>query len=619
MKVILAAVNAKYIHSNLAVYSLKANCGQYEDQVELAEFSINQLSEDILKSIYQMQGDVVCFSCYIWNIQMVTQIARWLKLVSPKTSIWLGGPEVSFDVNERLELMPYIDGIMYGEGEETFKEMCAYWHQKIDQEAEVPAKADQKIGQGVALSVRADQQSKLYGLRLEDILGIGYRDVHGQVHMNPARPFLDMSTLRFVYKHPEDFNHKIIYYESSRGCPYQCSYCLSSVEKRVRFRSIDLVTKELQTFIDWRVPQVKFVDRTFNCDRKHSMAILEYIQAHDEGYTNFHFEITADLLTDEEIEFMAALRPGLIQLEIGVQSTNPETIREIRRNVAFEKLAGIVKKISVPGNIHQHLDLIAGLPWEGLERFKQSFDDVYALRPEQFQLGFLKALKGSYMRDRADDYGLVFRPEPPYEVLSTKWMSYEDILELKVIEDMVETYYNSRQFENALEWLSHRFDSAYAMYEAMGAYYAAHGLDGLSHSRLARYEILLDFVKEQICNKEMDEHLRSDMEETFRQILTLDLYLRENVKNRPGWTMTQEAYKSWNVDFFRDEANRDRYFSGYEAYNTKQIQNMTHMEHMTIDPAASAARGETVKRNVVLWFDYKHRDPLTSRAAVVEV
>lgn len=610
MKVILAAINAKYIHSNLAVYSLRANCGQYEDQVELAEFSINQLSEDILKTIYQMRGDVVCFSCYIWNIQMVTQIAGWLKLVSPQTSIWLGGPEVSFDVPDRLAAMPYIDGIMYGEGEETFREMCAYWHRQIGS-ADVSGETnDQECVCSTAYTER---------LKLQDILGIGYRDADGQVHMNPARPFLDMSTLKFVYTRPEDFKHKIIYYESSRGCPYQCSYCLSSVEKRVRFRNIELVKAELQTFIDWEIPQVKFVDRTFNCDRKHSMAILEYIKAHDKGLTNFHFEITADLLNDEEIEFMAGLRPGLIQLEIGVQSTNPETIREIRRNVAFEKLAGIVKRIAVPGNIHQHLDLIAGLPEEGIERFKQSFDDVYALRPEQFQLGFLKALKGSYMRERAADYGLVFRPEPPYEVLSTKWMSYEDILALKVIEDMVETYYNSRQFENALEWLSHQFVSAYVMYETMGTYYAAHGLDGISHSRLARYEILLAFVKEEICNREPDEQLRSEMEETFRQILTLDLYLRENVKNRPAWTMSQDGWKNWNVDFFRDETNREKYFAGYEAYNTKQIQNMTHMEHMTIDPAASAATGRTVKRKVTLWFDYKHRDPLTSRAAVVEV
>ncbi len=590
MKIILAAVNAKYIHSNLAVYSLKANCGPYEDQVALAEFSINQLSEDILKTIYQMKGDVVCFSCYIWNMQMITQIAGWLKLVSPKTSIWLGGPEVSFDVVQRLEAMPFADGIMYGEGEETFREMCAFW-----------------------------AQEKEYPLKLEDIAGIGYRDEGGKIHMNPARPFLDMSTLKFVYTHPKDFQHKIIYYESSRGCPYRCSYCLSSVEKRVRFRDIELVKRELQTFIDWKIPQVKFVDRTFNCDRKHSMAILEYIRDHDQGITNFHFEITADLVSDEEIAFMAGLRPGLIQLEIGVQSTNPETIREIRRNVAFDKLSGIVRRIAVPGNIHQHLDLIAGLPWEDRERFKQSFDDVYALRPEQFQLGFLKVLKGSYMRERADDYGLVFRPEPPYEVLATKWMSYEDILALKVVEDMVETYYNSRQFENALEWLAHQFDSAYTMYETMGAYYTARGLDGVSHSRLARYEILLDFVRDKVCAEQADEELREEMASCFRQILTLDLYLRENVKNRPAWTLDQDTYKAWNVAFFRDEENRDRYFDGYAAYNTKQIQNMTHIEHMTIDPVASAASGRTVKRRVTLWFDYKHRDPLTSRAAVVEV
>ncbi len=590
MKVILTAINAKYIHSNLAVYSLKANCGEYEKQVELAEFSINQLSEDILKKIYRMRGDVVCFSCYIWNIHMVRQIAGWLKLVSPDTSIWLGGPEVSFDVEKQLDDMSFVDGIMYGEGEETFRELCAYWNRR---------------------NVCIDD--------LKNINGIAYRSAAGEIHINPARPFLDMSTLKFVYTNPDDFQHKIIYYESSRGCPYRCSYCLSSVEKRVRFRDTELVKTELQTFIDWKVPQVKFVDRTFNCDRKHFMGILEYIKDHDQGTTNFHFEITADLLSDEEIEFMASLRPGLIQLEIGVQSTNPDTIKEIRRNVAFDKLANIVKRIAVQENIHQHLDLIAGLPGEDLERFKQSFDDVYALRPEQFQLGFLKVLKGSYMREKAAEYDLVFRPEAPYEVLSTRWMTYEDILALKVVEDMVETYYNSHQFENAIEWLSHQYDSAYAMYEELGKYYEEKGLDGISHSRLARYEILLNFVKDRVCTVQSNDVTCFEMETCFRQILTLDLYLRENVKNRPAWTMPQDAYKAWNVNFFRDEENRVRYFSGYERYNTKQIQNMTHMEHLTIDPKASAAKGYAVEGEMTLWFDYKHRDPLTFRATVVEV
>ena len=579
MKVLLTAINAKYIHSNLAVYSLKANCGVYEPQVKLMEYSINQYPEEIFQSLYREKADVVCFSCYIWNIGFVEQIAGWLKQVAPRTETWLGGPEVSFDVAERLEQRPFIDGVMFGEGEDTFREMMACWNGDMD---------------------------------VEKVLGIGHRHKDGgssgEIHVHGARDFVDMSGLNFVYTRPEDFKNKIIYYETSRGCPFQCSYCLSSVEKKVRFRDLDLVKRELQQFIDWEIPQVKFVDRTFNCRREHSMEILKFIKTHDRGKTNFHFEITADLLTEEELEFMAGLRPGLIQLEIGVQSTNPQTIREIRRNVSFEKLTGIVQRIHEGKNIHQHLDLIAGLPYEDLERFKQSFNDVYALKPEQFQLGFLKVLKGSYMREKAEDYGLVYQPEPPYEVMATRWLSYDDILVLKGVEEMVEVYYNSRQFENSLDWLEGHFPSAFAMYEQMAQYYETKGLDGISHSRMARYEILLEFVKENLNIEETD---------IFVQILTYDLYLRENVKSRPAWASGQDAYKAAYVEFFKREENRARYFSGYEGYTTKQIQRMTHIEHFTRDIREGA--GGEKDGGVFIWFDYLNRDPLTYKSRTVEV
>lgn len=577
MKVLLTAINAKYIHSNLAVYSLKANCGVYESQVKLMEYSINQYAEEIFQSLYREKADVICFSCYIWNIDIIGQVAGWLSQVAPGVQIWLGGPEVSFDVADRLDSWNFVDGIMYGEGEDTFREMMACWNGEKN---------------------------------LEDVLGIGHRQPDGKVHVHFPRDFVNMSQLNFVYKRPENLKNKIIYYETSRGCPFQCSYCLSSVEKKVRFRDLELVKRELQQFIDWEIPQVKFVDRTFNCRREHSMEIMRFIKAHDKGKTNFHFEITADLLTEEELDFMAGLRPGLIQLEIGVQSTNPETIREIRRKVSFERLKEIVQRIHAGKNIHQHLDLIAGLPFEGLERFKQSFNDVYGLKPEQFQLGFLKVLKGSYMREKAADYDLIYQPEPPYEVLSTRWLSYDDILVLKGVEEMVEVYYNSRQFENSLDWLEGYFPSAFAMYETLAGYYEAKGLNGISHSRMTRYEILLDFVKE-ILN----------IEETrvFTQILTYDLYLRENVKSRPAWAASQEPFKAAYVEFFKNEENREKYFSGYEGYTTKQIQRMTHIEHFTEDIRATAADEERGGGDVFIWFDYLNRDPLTYKSRTVEV
>ncbi len=577
MKVLLTAINAKYIHSNLAVYSLKANCGVYESQVKLMEYSINQYAEEIFQSLYREKADVICFSCYIWNIDIIGQVAGWLSQVAPGVQIWLGGPEVSFDVADRLDSWNFVNGIMYGEGEDTFREMMACWNGEKN---------------------------------LEDVLGIGHRQPDGKVHVHFPRDFVNMSQLNFVYKRPENFKNKIIYYETSRGCPFQCSYCLSSVEKKVRFRDLELVKRELQQFIDWEIPQVKFVDRTFNCRREHSMEIMRFIKAHDKGKTNFHFEITADLLTEAELDFMAGLRPGLIQLEIGVQSTNPETIKEIRRKVSFERLKEIVQRIHAGKNIHQHLDLIAGLPFEGLERFKQSFNDVYGLKPEQFQLGFLKVLKGSYMREKAADYDLIYQPEPPYEVLSTRWLSYDDILVLKGVEEMVEVYYNSRQFENSLDWLEGYFPSAFAMYETLAGYYEAKGLNGISHSRMTRYEILLDFVKE-ILN----------IEETrvFTQILTYDLYLRENVKSRPAWAASQEPFKAAYVEFFKNEENREKYFSGYEGYTTKQIQRMTHIEHFTEDIRATAAEEERGGGDVFIWFDYLNRDPLTYKSRTVEV
>ena len=577
MKVLLTAINAKYIHSNLAVYSLKANCGVYESQVKLMEYSINQYAEEIFQSLYREKGGVVCFSWYIWNIEIIGQVAGWLSQVAPGVQIWLGGPEVSFDVADRLDSWNFVDGIMYGEGEDTFREMMACWNGEKN---------------------------------LEDVLGIGHRQPDGKVHVHFPRDFVNMSQLNFVYKRPENLKNKIIYYETSRGCPFQCSYCLSSVEKKVRFRDLELVKRELQQFIDWEIPQVKFVDRTFNCRREHSMEIMRFIKAHDKGKTNFHFEITADLLTEEELDFMAGLRPGLIQLEIGVQSTNPESIKEIRRKVSFERLKEIVQRIHAGKNIHQHLDLIAGLPFEGLERFKQSFNDVYGLKPEQFQLGFLKVLKGSYMREKAADYDLIYQPEPPYEVLSTRWLSYDDILVLKGVEEMVEVYYNSRQFENSLDWLEGYFPSAFAMYETLAGYYEAKGLNGISHSRMTRYEILLDFVKE-ILN----------IEETrvFTQILTYDLYLRENVKSRPAWAASQEPFKAAYVEFFKNEENREKYFSGYEGYTTKQIQRMTHIEHFTEDIRATAADEERGGGDVFIWFDYLNRDPLTYKSRTVEV
>lgn len=558
MKVLLTAINAKYIHSNLAVYSLRAYAGKYAQQTEIAEYTINQTMDDILSDIYRKKPDILCLSCYLWNILYVEQLITEIHKVLPKMQIWLGGPEVSYNAVSVMEQYPQVTGVMCGEGEETFLELMEYWNQERES--------------------------------LDTIKGIVYRE-NGTCRQNPPRPVMDLSKVPFVYDHIEDFQNKIIYYESSRGCPFSCSYCLSSIDKCLRFRNLELVKKELQFFIDHEVPQVKFVDRTFNCKHSHSMAIWTYLKEHDRGKTNFHFEVAADLLNEEEMELIASMRPGLIQLEIGIQSTNPETITEIRRKMNFEEVKRIVKRVQEKGNVHQHLDLIAGLPYEDYERFAQSFRDVYALHPEQLQLGFLKVLKGSYMHEKAEDYQLLYQDRPPFEVLSTKWLSYDDVIRLKGVEEMVEVYYNSGQFVNTLRLLEEEFTDTFALYESLSRYYEENGLHMINHSRITRYEVLFAFIK--ACVEKNVEN--------YRQMLILDLYLRENVKKRPEFAGEVSVDKQKASAFYEKEAEERRYLKGYEGYDKRQLRKMTHLEQ--------------INGNLYV-FDYRNRNVLTNQASV---
>ena len=480
MKILLCAVNTKYIHSNLAVYSIRANAKEYRDQIELAEYTINQYVEDILQDIYKKKPDLIAFSCYIWNIRHIRELVRELRKVLPHVPIWLGGPESSYDAKGLLERYPEATGVLVGEGEESFYELCKYYDGKLE--------------------------------NLADVKGIVYRE-NDKIIEKPFELVKDLSSLKFAYEDFQDFQHKIIYYESSRGCPFSCSYCLSSIDKSVRFRDLELVKRELQTFIDAGVPQVKFVDRTFNCKVSHAMEIWNYIHEHDNGITNFHFEIAADLITDEELELFAKMRPGLIQLEIGVQSTNEETVCEIRRKMDFSKVAERVTRIKNLGGIHQHLDLIAGLPNENYESFGKSFDDVFALRPEQLQLGFLKVLKGSYMYENRAAYGLIYRSEPPYEVFSTKWISYDEMIRLKGIEQIVELYYNSHQYDRTLQEVFEGEKSAFKFFESFADDYRAKGYHLVNHSRKEKYYILKDFLERR--HPEKGEYYWNILKEEF--------------------------------------------------------------------------------------------------------
>ena len=541
MKILLAACNAKYIHSNLAVYDLKAYSSDYDKEVLLREYTINQPKDEILKDIYGSGADVVCFSCYIWNISFVRELIRDLAKILPETAFWAGGPEVSYDAEKFLTEMPEMTGVLVGEGEKTFHDLLEYY---ID-------------GKG----------------SLGEIRGIAYRNGE-EIRHNGWRELMNLSEIPFVYQHLEEFENRIIYYESSRGCPFSCSYCLSSIDKKLRFRDLELVKKELQFFLDHKVPQVKFVDRTFNCKHEHVMAIWKYILEHDNGVTNFHFEISADLLRDEEMELMAKMRPGLIQLEIGVQSTNQETIRAIHRHMDLDKLERCVDRVHSFRNIHQHLDLIAGLPYEDYDTFQHSFNDVYQMKPDQLQLGFLKVLKGSLMQEEAEKYGIVHKEKEPYEVLSTNWLPYRDVLKLKAVESMVEVYYNSGQFQHTLEYLVPLAKDAFTFYESLGAFYEKKGYSEISHSRMRRYEILLEYLQE-----ETDVSV-----EKASQKMLYDLYLREKLKKRPSFAPDQKVYETAIWDYRK----------------ANHIPKTAHIE--------------VFEDGRAVLFDYERRDPLSNNA-----
>lgn len=547
MKILLVACNAKYIHSNLAVYDLQAYASDYADHIVLKEYTINQQKDDIMRDIYLEHPDVVCVSCYIWNLSFVKELMADLIKILPGADFWAGGPEVSYDAEKFLTENSEFKGVMVGEGEETFKELAGYYVKKNPQD-------------------------------LKDMTGICYRDGDQIIH-NGWRQIMDLSSIPFIYKDLSEFKNRIIYYESSRGCPFSCSYCLSSIDKKLRFRDTETVKKELQFFIDNKVPQVKFVDRTFNCKHDHAMAIWKYINEHDNGVTNFHFEISADLLREEELQEMSTMRPGLIQLEIGVQSTNPDTIKAIHRTMDFEKLKGIVDRIHSFGNIHQHLDLIAGLPYEDYDSFRHSFNDVYALKPQQLQLGFLKVLKGSHMMEMCKEYGIVYKTQEPYEVLSTKWLDYDHVLKLKTVENMVEVYYNSGQFQNTLEYLENFFQDAFSIYERLGSFYMEKGYGDVSHTRMRRYEILLEFL-EDVPEISMDQ---------VKDQMVYDLYLRENLKSRPGFARDQKPFERQVWDFRKREK------------------------------VAKNAHVEVFADGTVLLFNYADRDPLTNNAHVTDV
>ena len=612
MRFLLCGINAKYIHSNLAIFSLKAYADRKKipgAEIILKEYTINNYVEDILQDLYEEKADVVIFSCYIWNISFVRELAAELKKVSPAVKIWAGGPEVSYAANKFLMENPAFDLIMQGQGEEVFSELIRFVVEDKD-----------FAGEDNVYPTNYIDMSKLQKLQ-----GIAVRDFSGKAALGNAESnienktkiintgfatLMDMDTIPFVYEDFHLFEHKILYYETSRGCPFCCSYCLSSVDKTVRFRSLPIVKKELDAFLEAKVPQVKFVDRTFNCNRQRAIDIWSYLVEHDNGITNFHFEISSDLLGEEELELFAKMRPGLIQLEIGVQSTNGETVGAIHRHMDLEKLFHYVDRVHALGNIHQHLDLIAGLPYENYERFGRSFDDLYAHEPDQLQLGFLKVLKGTVMEEEVKKYSILYRNQPPYEVLGTKWLSYDEIILLKGVEELVELYYNSGQYTLTLKYAVPFFESPFRFYEMFSAWYRGKSYHKLNHNRLEKYNILREFLREHIDENEWD---------TLDEIMLYDMYLRENVKGRPAWAKDTAQYKKEWKALYREQGEK-LFPEDVQAgiYDSKRAANQSHIEVFEINIKKFEQSGQVEKKQVFCLFDYSRRNPLNRAARTVE-
>lgn len=558
MKIILAGINSKFIHSNPAIYSLAAYAGEYSDFIKLCEYTINMPYDEIRGELYRAvtegeqasdgDGKVLMFSCYIWNISVVLDLVRDFKKLLPMAEIWLGGPEAGWRAKSILAEYGELRGIFVGEGEASFKETA---------------------------------RAYISGIRdLKSIKGIVFRSFDsGEITDNGMPETVSMDDIPFWYRDEktghlkEIFANRILYYESQRGCPYRCSYCLSSIDKSVRFRSPEKVFDDIGFFLEERVKQVKFIDRTFNCSPAHAIPILEFIRDHDNGVTNFHFEIEGDILTDDEIRLLQGLKPGLVQLEIGVQTVNSQTLEAVNRRNDIEGLKKNVAALVKNRNIHIHLDLIAGLPYEDAKSFENSFNEVYGMHPNELQLGFLKVLHGSLIGEEAHKYGIVYSQTPPYEVLSTDRLSYSDILQLKKIERVLETYHNSMQFSTALSCLEKLYDRPYDMYLELAGYEEKTGYDRLNPSRLKKYELFYGFASEKA----------PELKDVFADALLYDLYLRENIRSLPNFAIARKNYSC-----IKQEGDR----------------NLIHTGHFDYPVCADVT------------FDYAHRDPVTGNATV---
>ncbi|HEX3028675.1 MAG TPA: B12-binding domain-containing radical SAM protein [Clostridia bacterium] len=580
MKTVIVSLNSKYIHSSLAPWYLKAFCNEECGIIRIREFTINENPDTVLSSIFLEQADAVAFSCYIWNITYVLKVAEDLKKISPETVIILGGPEVSYDPDVLLAEKHYIDFIISGEGERPFKSLLNFLSGK-----------------------RADA----------DLFGITYRS--GASIIKSAMPQLienlDSIPSPYTEEMLDSLNGRIVYFESSRGCPFSCSYCISSTFEGVRYFSIERVRSDLHKLINAGVKQIKFVDRTFNCNKKRAIEIFKFI-SEDQSEVNFHFEAAADLFDDEMLQVLSSIKPGKIQLEIGIQSTNESVHKAVARKTNIQKVLDSISALVAFRNMHIHVDLIAGLPFEDYESFKNSFNQVYGLKSDNLQLGFLKMLKGSRIREEADFHGYKFKSCPPYEVLENRYISYREMLELKGIEELVERYYNSGRFVSSLNYLikgskltAYDFFRSFLVYDEKNV----HSLERSLSSR-ELYKVLLDFTDSVISEAVNREFLN--------ELLKYDFLLSDNSNNLPNGILREmePGFKDRCFEFLKNEANIGAFLPQFKGIAAKQVFKAVHFERFKYDILQSSFLGSKSK---VILFNYLFKDKVTGLYESIDI